>query len=142
MIELLDVDLAGIFRKCRVIAVVGLSPKPARPSHQVTSYLIDQGFEVIPVNPGQEEILGRKCYPDLEQVPDQVDIVDVFRNARDVPPIIDKAMAIGAKVVWLQQGIVHEQAAEKARRAGLIVVMDRCLKIDCQNYTALQGKGR
>ena len=133
MFDKIDVDLATILRSCRRIAVVGLSPKSVRPSHQVAVYLLSAGYEVVPVNPGQDEILGLKCYPDLESVPGAVDIVDVFRNPGDVPGVVDSAIAIGARVIWLQLGIVHAEAAWKAREAGLTVIMDRCIKIDHQN---------
>jgi len=130
----LEVALAQILREARTIAVIGLSPKAARPSHQVATYLLEAGYEVIPVNPGHDQILGLRAYPDLAAVPGPVDIVDIFRNPQEVPAIVDSAIAIGAKVVWMQLGIVHEQAAAKARAAGLTVVMDRCLKVDHQNY--------
>jgi len=129
-----EVDPAQILRDARTIAVVGLSPKSARPSHQVAVYLLGAGYEVIPVNPGHDQILGLQSYANLAAVPGPVDIVDIFRNPQEVPAIVDSAIAIGAKVVWMQLGIVHEQAAAKARAAGLIVVMDRCLKVDHQNY--------
>lgn len=130
----LAADMDQIMRNSRTIAVVGLSPKAARPSHQVAVYLLAAGYEVIPVNPGHEQILGLRSYPDLAAIPGPVDIVDIFRNPKEVPAIVDSAIAIGAKVVWMQLGIVHEQAAAKARAAGLTVIMDRCLKIDHQNY--------
>lgn len=130
----LGADLAQILRESRTIAVIGLSPKAARPSHQVATYLLEAGYEVIPVNPGHDQILGLRAYPDLAAVPGPVDIVDIFRNPQEVPAIVDSAIAIGAKVVWMQLGIVHEQAAAKARAAGLTVVMDRCLKVDHQTY--------
>ena len=113
----------------KTIAVVGLSPKESRPSYMVARYLIGVGYTVIPVNPGQEKILGLDCYPNLASIPGPVDIVDIFRRSEDVPPIVDEAIAIGAKAVWMQEGVINEAAAAKARAAGLIVVMDRCLKI-------------
>ncbi|MHB1014439.1 MAG: CoA-binding protein [Desulfurivibrionaceae bacterium] len=113
----------------RTIAVVGLSPKESRPSNMVARYLIEAGYTVIPVNPGQTEILGLPCYADLEAVPGPVDIVDIFRRSEDVEPIVDAAIRIGAKAVWMQEGVVNVAAAAKARNAGLIVVMDRCLKV-------------
>jgi len=112
----------------KTIAVVGLSPKESRPSNMVARYLIEAGYTVIPVNPGQEEILGLPCYPDLGAVPDPVDIVNIFRRSEDVPPIVTKSIAIGAKAVWMQEGIIHAEAARTAKAAGLLVVMDRCLK--------------
>jgi hypothetical protein len=128
-----DLKIAEILRKNRAIAIVGLSPKPARPSYQVASYLLRAGYAIYPVNPGQEEILGLPCYPDLYAVPASIDIVDIFRNPREVPALVEAAIAVGAKVVWMQQGIVHHEAADKARKAGLEVIMDRCLKTDHMN---------
>ena len=112
----------------RTIAVVGLSPKETRPSNMVARYLIEAGYTVIPVNPGQEEILGLDCYPDLGSIPVPVDIVDIFRRSEDVPPIVAEAIAIGAKAIWMQEGVIHAEAARTARAAGVLVVMDRCLK--------------
>ena len=112
----------------RTIAVVGLSPKESRPSNMVARYLIKAGYTIIPVNPGQEEILGLNCYPDLGSIPVPVDIVDIFRRSEDVPPIVAESIAIGAKAVWMQEGVVHAEAARTAQAAGLLVVMDRCLK--------------
>ncbi len=119
-----------IFANCRTIAVVGLSPKTNRPSNQVAVYLQQAGFKIIPVNPGQTKILGEQCYPDLQSIPDSVDIVDIFRRSDQVEPVIRDAVAIGAKVVWMQQGIAHQKGAEFAEAAGLTVIMDRCIKID------------
>ena len=112
----------------RTIAVVGLSPKESRPSNMVARYLIAAGYTIIPVNPGQEEILGLNCYPDLGSIPVPVDIVDIFRRSEDVPPIVAESIAIGAKAVWMQEGVIHAEAARTARAAGLLVVMDRCIK--------------
>ena len=112
----------------RTIAVVGLSPKESRPSNMVARYLIEAGHTIIPVNPGQEEILGLNCYPDLGSIPVPVDIVDIFRRSEDVPPIVAESIAIGAKAVWMQEGVVHAEAARTAQAAGVLVVMDRCLK--------------
>ncbi|MBF0551838.1 MAG: CoA-binding protein [Deltaproteobacteria bacterium] len=125
-----DEELLAVLRSARTIAVVGASPKPVRDSHRVTNYLIEQGFDVYPVNPGQEEILGRTCYPNLAAVPVKVDIVDVFINPERVEPIVDEAIAVGAKAVWMQLGIIHNPAAQKARDAGLAVVMNRCLMVE------------
>ena len=126
--------LAALLTTARRIAVVGLSPKPGRPSHQVAAYLLAAGYEVIPVNPGHDRLLGLTAYPDLRLVPGRVDIVDIFRRAEEVPAIVEEAIAIGAGAVWMQLGIVHEQAAARARAAGLTVVMDRCLMVDHQNF--------
>lgn len=123
----------AILQQAKTIAVIGLSPKADRPSNQVARYLMAAGYRVIPVNPGQDTILGQPCYPDLYAVPDRIDIVDIFRNPADVPPIVDAAIAVGARTVWMQQGITHAAAAAKAQAAGLTVIMDRCLKIDHQN---------
>ncbi|MHB8149077.1 MAG: CoA-binding protein [Desulfobulbia bacterium] len=112
----------------RTIAVVGLSPKETRPSNMVARYLIETGYTVIPVNPGQQEILGLDCYPDLGSIPVPVDIVDIFRRSEDVPPIVAESIAIGAKAIWMQEGVIHAEAARTARAAGVLVVMDRCLK--------------
>lgn len=125
-----DAGLRRILEHHKVVAMVGLSPKEDRPSHHVARYLLAHGYTVIPVNPGQREILGQTCYPDLNSIPVRVDMVDVFRNAADVPPIAADAIAIGAKSLWLQLGIVHQEAAETAAVAGLEVVMDRCPKIE------------
>ena len=131
MIQLPPANLLGrIFAETRTIAVVGLSPKSGRPSNQVARYLLEAGFTVIPVNPGQEEILGQPCYPDLRAIGRPVDLVDIFRRADQVEPIVRDAIEIGARVVWMQQGIVNERAAALAEQAGLTVIMDRCLKVD------------
>lgn len=123
-------EIKKILEKSVSIAVVGLSPKENRPSNMVGRYLLDAGYTVIPVNPGHNEILGKKCYPSLTDIGVQVDIVDIFRRSEDVSPIVEEAIAIGAKVVWMQLGIVNLQAAARAEEAGLTVVMDRCIKID------------
>ena len=117
----------------QTIAIVGLSPKPHRPSNQVARYLMEAGYRIIPVNPGQDTILGLPCYPNLLAIPAQVDLVDIFRRQEEVLPIVEDAIAIGAKFVWMQEGIVNDEAAAKARAAGLEVVMDRCTKIDHMN---------
>jgi predicted CoA-binding protein len=117
----------------QTIAIVGLSPKPHRPSNQVARYLMEAGYRIIPVNPGQDTILGLPCYPNLLAIPTRVDLVDIFRRQEEVLPIVEEAIAIGAKFVWMQEGIVNEEAAAKARAAGLEVVMDRCTKIDHMN---------
>ncbi len=125
-----DQQIKSLLCQSNTIAVVGLSPKSERPSNTVAGYLIDHGYTVIPVNPGHHEILGRPCYPDLASIPFNVDIVDIFRQPGDVPPIVDQAVETGALAVWMQLGIVHEAAAERADKAGLSVVMDRCIKVD------------
>ena len=125
-------EIGRMLKEYHTIAVVGLSPKENRPSHQVAAYLIGAGYHVIPVNPGQGEILGLTCYPDLLAIPEPVEIVDIFRRAEEVGPVVEQAVKIGAKVIWMQEGIVNEPAAAVARKAGLKVVMDRCLKVDHQ----------
>lgn len=119
---------ARILKKYRNVAVVGASPKPDRPSYRVASYLMEHGYNVIPVNPNAQEILGKTCYPSLSAIPEPVEVVDVFRRPEEVMPIVAEAIKIGAKVVWLQEGIVNEEAAAKARKAGLMVVMDKCMR--------------
>ncbi|BCO10358.1 CoA-binding protein [Desulfolithobacter dissulfuricans] len=123
-----------ILKETKTIAVVGLSPKPSRPSHRVALYLQQAGYRIIPVNPGQEEILGQRCYPDLLSIPDKVDLVDIFRRPEDVFPIVEQAIEIGARTVWMQQGVVNQEAATLAEEAGLTVIMDRCLKIDHNQF--------
>lgn len=127
-------ELRRIFAASRTIAVVGLSPKTNRPSNQVALYLQQAGYTIIPVNPGQTEILGEPCYPDLRMIPGPIDVVDVFRRADQVAPIARDAVAIGAKVFWLQQGIVNNEAAHIAEQAGLSVIMDRCMKVDHMQF--------
>jgi predicted CoA-binding protein len=122
--------LRRILKENRTIAVVGLSAQWFRPSFFAAKYLQEHGYRVIPVNPAYREVLGETCYPSLLEVPDQIDVVDVFRKPQDVPPIADDAVRIGAKVLWLQIGVIHEAAARQAREAGLEVVMDRCMKIE------------
>ncbi len=119
-----------ILERYRRIAIVGLSANPMRPSHFVAIYMLSKGYEIIPVNPREKQILGRTCYASVRDVPPPVEIVDIFRETAAVPGVVDDAIAAGAKVVWMQLGIVHEEAAERARQAGLEVVMDRCLKIE------------
>jgi uncharacterized protein len=115
-----------IFRTCRTIAVVGASANPARPSNRVAGYMKAQGYRMIPVNPNEQTLLGEQVHPSLTAIPDAIDLVDIFRKAEDVPPIVEEAIAKGAKAIWLQEGIVNETAAVRAKQAGLLVVMDRC----------------
>jgi predicted CoA-binding protein len=129
--EMDDINtLRRILSQNRVIAVVGLSADWFRPSFFAAKYMQEHGYRVIPVNPKYPEILGEKCYPSLREIPVKVDIVDCFRKTADIPPICDQAIAIGAKVLWQQLGVKNEQAAAKARAAGLDAVMDRCVKIE------------
>ena len=123
-------ELRNILTSSKTIAVVGMSPDPARPSNEVASYLMAHGYTVIPVNPGQQEILGLVCYPSLDMIPEKVDIVDVFRNSADVPPIAEAAIRICAKCLWLQLGVSHPAAEKMAGEAGLKVVVNRCTKLD------------
>lgn len=126
-------EIKAILERHKTVAVVGLSPKPERDSHKVAKYLKEHGYKIVPVNPGQKEILGERCYPDLRAIPFLVDIVDIFRKPEAIPAIVDEAVEIGAKVVWMQLGIAHSQAAHKARAAGLDVVMSKCIKIEHMN---------
>jgi predicted CoA-binding protein len=123
-------QIAEILRVCRTIAVVGLSAKRYRPSYGVAEYMQRAGYRIIPVNPYEIEILGETCYPDVESVPEPIDIVDIFRRSEYVPEIVEAAIRKGAKVVWMQEGVIHEEAARRAQEAGLEVVMDRCILKD------------
>jgi uncharacterized protein len=125
-----EAEITEILRHYRVVAVVGLSGDPRRPSYQVAHYLQEQGYRIVPVNPGCREVLGEKCYARLQDIPFPVEIVDIFRKVEAIPAIVEAAIALGAKVVWMQQGLEDPQAARRARQAGLRVVMDRCLKIE------------
>jgi predicted CoA-binding protein len=119
-----------LLKTSRTIAVVGLSNKRFRPSHGVAEYMQRNGYRIIPVNPFEQAVLGEKCYPDLDSVRERVDIVDIFRRAEFVPEIVEAAIRIGARAVWMQEGVVHEEAAARAAAAGLAVVMDRCILKD------------
>lgn len=126
-----DIEKIGrILKENHVIAVVGLSANWYRPSFFAAKYLQDHGYRIIPVNPTYDEILGEKCYPSLLEIPEPVDVVQVFRKPEDVPPIVEQAVKIGAKVVWMQLGVINEKAAKIAEDAGLVVVMNRCMKIE------------
>jgi uncharacterized protein len=116
-----------ILRNSRTIAVVGLSGRRFRPSHGVAEYLQSVGYRIIPVNPGEAEVLGEKSYARLENIPERVDIVSVFRRTEFVPEVVESAVRIGARAVWMQEGVIHSEAAERARRAGLFVIMDACI---------------
>ena len=120
-------EIADLLGAVKTIAVVGLSDKPDRPSYHVAAYLKEQGYRIIPVNPAVAEVLGEKSYALLQDVPDKIDLVDVFRKPDAVPEIVDAAIALGVKGVWLQEGVVHNAAADKARAAGLQVVMNKCI---------------
>jgi len=125
-----DEEIKKLLTESKTIAVVGASPKPWRDSGAIAEYLGTKGYSVFPVNPQYQEVLGMKCYPDLKSVPEKIDIVDIFRNPDDVEPIIDEAIAVGAKSVWMQLGVVNQAAAEKAEQAGLNVVMDLCIAVE------------
>jgi uncharacterized protein len=127
-----DREIRHILETGRNIAVVGLSDKPDRDSYRVAEYLQHRGYRIIPVNPVIESVLGEKSYASLKDIPEPVDIVDIFRKPDTVGPIVDEAIEIGAPVVWMQLGVVNEAAAQKAEAAGLQVVMDRCLKVEHQ----------
>ncbi|MGE3725142.1 MAG: CoA-binding protein [Candidatus Sericytochromatia bacterium] len=119
-----------LLKNAKRIAVVGVSDKPFRDSHRIARYLQQAGFDMLPVNPLLSEVLGQKVYASLAEIPEPVDIVNVFRRSEEVPDLVEQAIAAGAKAIWLQLGVIHEAAAEKARAAGLAVVMDRCIMVD------------
>ena len=131
----------SILQNCRTIAVVGLSPKPERDSHHVAEYLQQQGYRIVPINPMATEILGERCWPSLTEAAQhlgavRIDLVDVFRNSADVPPIADEAIAIGARALWLQLGVQNDAACERARAAGLQVVQNHCALVEHQRLVA------
>jgi len=119
-----------VLRIFRRIAVVGISPRPERDSHEVARYLQAHGYTILPVNPTVDEVLGERCWPDLETAPGPIEVVDVFRRSDLAGPVVDAAIAVGARAVWMQDGVIDEAAAERAERAGLLVVMDRCMLRD------------
>jgi len=123
-----DRTMRDILLSTKTIASVGLSSNTEKESYWIVSYLKEQGYHVIPVNPTATEILGEKAYPNLESVPEKIDVVQVFRKPEDVMPVVEDAIKVGAKVVWMQEGIINEEAAQKAREAGLQVVMDACMR--------------
>jgi uncharacterized protein len=122
--------ILDILKNYKTIAVVGLSSNPARASYEVSEYLQSVGYRIIPVNPNETEVLGEKSYARLEDVPEKVEIVDIFRRSEDVPPAVEGAIRVGAKVVWMQLGIENAEAAERARAAGLVVVEDACMLVE------------
>jgi len=126
-----------ILKAYQTVAVVGLSPKSDRASFKVASYLKEQGYRVIPVNPQAKEILGEICYPDLASIPEPVEVVDIFRSSEQVPAIVEEAIKVGAKAVWMQEGVINEEAAARAKEAGLLVVMDKCMR---KESLKLRGK--
>jgi predicted CoA-binding protein len=127
-------EIKKILSSSKTIAVIGISPNEDRPSYRVASYLQSKGYRIIPVRPDGEEILGEKVYPTLSKIPKEinVEVVDIFRKSEEVPPIVEQAIQRGAKVVWMQEGVIHKEAGEKAEKAGLKVVMDRCMKKEYQ----------
>ena len=135
-----EATIQRIVRSARVIAVVGLSANPRRPSNEVARYLQRQGLRIVPVNPNIVEALGEHSYPSLRDIPFPVDVVDVFRRPIAIPEIAEDAVAIGAKALWLQLGVINREGAETARRAGMDVVMDRCLKVEWMRYGATASR--
>jgi predicted CoA-binding protein len=125
-----DDQLRKLLTDARTIAMVGASSSPDRPSHGIMKKMLAAGYRVIPVNPRESEVLGQKAYPSLRDVPEKVDIVDVFRRAEDTPPIADEAVAIGAKALWLQSGIVNDETARRAQAGGLLAIMDMCIGVE------------
>jgi len=125
-----DATIQAVLATPKTVAVVGCSPSPERDSHRIARLLQARGHRVIPVNPGHQEILGETCYASLRDIPEHVDMVDIFRRSEQVAPIVDEAIAVGAKIVWMQLGVIDERAAAKAQNAGLMVVMDRCPAIE------------
>jgi predicted CoA-binding protein len=121
-------DIKKVLTTYRTVAIVGASTNPERPSHRVADFLKKEGFLVIPVTPNADKVVGEKAYPDLASIPVPVEVVDIFRRPEDVIPIVEEAIAVGAKAVWMQEGIINEEAAARARKAGLTVVMDHCMK--------------
>jgi len=130
-----------ILSTSRVIAIVGLSPKPERPSYTVASYLKEHGYKIVPVNPQVKEVLGEPGYPELVSIPEPVDVVDIFRRSEDVPTIVEAAINIEAKAVWMQEGVINEEAAARAREAGLSVVMNKCMRKEHQEMQRRLGRG-
>lgn len=135
----MDGELKNILGNARSIAVVGLSSSPGKASYRVAAYLKHAGYRVIPVNPYSEEILGERSYPNLEAIPDPIDVVEIFRPSEQVIPIVEDAIRVKAKTVWMQLGIINERAAEIARAAGVGVVMDRCMKVEHRRLIAGLG---
>jgi len=130
-------DLAKLLRETKTIAVVGLSSNPSRPSHRVASYLQEHGYRIVPVNPNCQEVLGETAFPSLLQVPGiRIDLVNIFRRSDAVLPIVEEAIQIGARGIWMQEGVIHPEAAQLAEKAGLWVVMDRCLMIEHNYYVS------
>jgi predicted CoA-binding protein len=129
-----EADIKSILEESKTVAVVGLSPREERDSYRVAEYLQSQGYRIIPVNPNADGILGERSYPDLVSIPEPIDVVDVFRRSEAVPGIVEEAIKVGARAVWMQEGVIHEEAAARAREAGLQVVMDRCIMIEHRRH--------
>ena len=127
-------EIRHLLGTARTVAMVGLSKKSERPSNYVATYLLSEGYRLIPVNPRETEILGQKCYPDLQSIPEKVDIVDIFRRASECDKIVEDAIAIQAKAIWMQLTIINIEAAAKARKAGLQAIVDRCMKMEHGRY--------
>lgn len=125
-----DLEVLEILNQSQTIAVVGISHKEHRDSHKVAKYLKENGYKMIPVNPKYTEVLGEPCYPNLKSVPEPIHVVDIFRNMEAIPPLVDEAIEVQARCVWMQLGLAHNEAAQKARCAGLRVVMNKCIKIE------------
>lgn len=140
MKKAIDSDIEKVLTQYRTVAVVGVSPDPERPSHRVAEFLQNEGYRVIPVTPKGGEILGEAVYPDLSSIPEPVEVVDVFRRSEDVLPTAEEAIAIGARALWMQEGIINEEAAEKAGKAGLTVVMDRCMMKEVLRHKERENK--
>ena len=131
-----DDEIRALLARSKTVAVVGLSPNAARPSHRIAKRLQEWGYRVIPVRPAVSEVLGERAYARLSDIPDRVDLVDVFRATDEIGPIVDECIALGLPAIWIQQGIVNEPAAERARAAGMTVVMDRCIAVDRRRLVA------
>jgi predicted CoA-binding protein len=127
-----DEEVVELLKSAKTVAVVGISHKEDRDSYKVAKYLKEHGYKIIPVNPKYKEVLGEPCYPDLKSIPEKIDVVDIFRKVDAIPGIVDEAIAVGAGAVWMQLGLAHNESAEKARQAGLKVVMNKCMKIEHQ----------
>jgi predicted CoA-binding protein len=138
-----DESIRTVLTTPQTVAVVGCSPNPERDSHRIAKLLQARGHRVIPVNPGSQTILGETCYASLKDIPEQIDMVDIFRRSEHVAPIVDEAIAVGVKIVWMQLGVIDEQAAAKAQQAGLMVVMDRCPAIEYRRlFPSTAGEGQ
>jgi hypothetical protein len=139
-----DDEIKDILRNFKAVAVVGISPKEDRPSYIVASYLKSKGYRVIPVRPDGDEILGEKVYHSVSEIPKEitVEVVDIFRRSEDVPPVVEEAIQRAAKAIWMQEGVIHKEAGEKAEKAGLKVVMDRCMKKEHQRLHTLPSPHR